>query len=128
VHLRLHRFWRGDDDRAPHDHPWPFITVPFTSYVEAVYEPYGVTVYRKVTRFLPHFRRALFRHIVIGPCDWTYLIEHHVNKKQVPCQPFWTFVVALQQKRLWGFWPRNSKFVPNGEWDAYNAGVDKQNW
>src|SRR5580692_11012239 len=41
ITLRLHRFWRGDDDRAPHDHPWWFITIPFTSYVEAVYEPFS---------------------------------------------------------------------------------------
>ena len=32
--LRLHKFHKGDDDRAFHDHPWWFITLPLRSYTE----------------------------------------------------------------------------------------------
>jgi len=32
--IRLHKFHKGDDDRAFHDHPWWFITMPFSAYLE----------------------------------------------------------------------------------------------
>jgi hypothetical protein len=32
----VHHFYRGDVDRDLHDHPWPFVTFPLTSYVEEV--------------------------------------------------------------------------------------------
>ncbi len=34
----VHHFHRGDVDRDLHDHPWPFVTFPLTSYVEEVAE------------------------------------------------------------------------------------------
>lgn len=34
--LRLHVFYRGDNDPDPHDHPWDFWTFPLTPYVEEV--------------------------------------------------------------------------------------------
>ena len=37
--LRLHIFYRGDNDPDPHDHPWDFWTFPLTSYVEEVATP-----------------------------------------------------------------------------------------
>jgi hypothetical protein len=115
VTLRLHRFWRGDDDRAPHDHPWFFITFPLRTYVEKVFEPFGATLYRSVSAFLPHFRAAKFRHIVVGRADGSK-------------EPFWTLVLSGQRARKWGFWYRNATFVPYNEWDNWNTGVDKENW
>lgn len=43
--LRLHIFYRGDQDEDCHDHPWDFWTFPFTSYVEEVAVPFVVQDY-----------------------------------------------------------------------------------
>jgi len=37
--LRLHIFYRGDQDPDCHDHPWDFWTFPLTAYVEEVANP-----------------------------------------------------------------------------------------
>lgn len=114
--VRLHKFWRGDDDRAPHDHPWNFWTFPLTSYVETVEEPgWDGTLrpgqlcrhawrHRNVVKaFRLHYRRAKYRHIVLGRADG--------SKK-----PFWTFVITGKVVNKWGFWPQPNRFVPWREW------------
>ena len=118
--LRLHKFHRGDDDRAPHDHPWWFITFPFTSYVEKYWvrldeasaaESYlwdGFSDWICCTRIVKawhfHFRSAKFRHFVIGRADGK-------NKS------FWTFVIAGPLSNNWGFWRTPTEFVPHKNWD-----------
>lgn len=108
--LRLHKFHRGDDERAPHDHPFWFITFPFSSYTELVDDPYSslyVLRQQVVKAFRFHFRPATYRHIVLQPE-----------------RPFWTFVIAGNYSRSWGFWQyvqwdRNLwayKFMPWREW------------
>lgn len=104
--LRLHKFYRGDDDRAPHDHPFWFITIPLQSYVEVAYASVGI--WRRVGAWRPHYRPALFRHIVVGRADG----------KQ---QPFWTFVIAGFAGRMWGFWPSEKTFVPFTQWEKWNV-------
>lgn len=70
--VRLHIFYRGDDDRDPHDHPWPFWTLPTTSYVEEVYEPIeGTDQFAMRLQVVPawrwNYRPAEHMHRVIGP-------------------------------------------------------------
>lgn len=108
--LRLHKFFRGDDDRAPHDHPFDFWTFPLTTYSEEVfplpeYDPLDGEVWaaepfmRHVRRFRAHHRPAYFRHIVHGRVD-------RKNK------PFYTIVLARRRReRKWGFWPTPTTFV-----------------
>lgn len=125
VNLRLHKFYRGDDLRAPHDHPWWFITFPFKSYTEEVefcgcfpsLPPTDLngcdirTGYcnasrrrnRHVGSFRFHYRPAKYRHIVIGRADGS-------------TEPFWTFVIAGSVSNRWGFWPKPDQFVPWREW------------
>ena len=70
--LRLHKFHKGDDDRAFHDHPWWFITLPLRSYTELT--PLGqrrVTAWRPIS-FVSH------QHIV------------QLEKQQ----PVWTFIIT----------------------------------
>jgi hypothetical protein len=111
--FRLHRFWRGDDDRAPHDHPWWFVTFPFVSYVERYWDRdvfadgttgfwYETSRVVKAWRF--HFRPAKFRHIVVGRAD---------GKKK----PFWTLVITGFASNAWGFYPKPDEFIPWREWD-----------
>lgn len=102
-HIRLHKFYQGDDDAAPHDHPWWFITIPFSSYTETVFTSDGRANTRKVRAFIPHFRRGTHRHFV-----------HH------PREPFRTLILTGRLKRNWGFWPRPDKFIPHREWSNYN--------
>ena len=103
--IRLHRFWRGDDDRAPHNHPWWFVTLPFTSYVEKVYdiEDGRYLGERLVKAWRFHFRPARYRHMVVGRAD---------GKKA----PFWTFVLTGRRSQAWGFWPNPNEFVAWRDW------------
>jgi hypothetical protein len=116
LNLRLHKFYRGDDERAPHDHPWWFITFPFTGYWESVEklvvwpERWGwgellatTRVINYVKSFRFHFRPATYRHIVM-----------RANKPAG--KPWWTFVIAGHRTRLWGFYPPGGSFVPWNEW------------
>jgi hypothetical protein len=100
--LRVHKFWRGDDDRAPHDHPFDFWTFPLRSYTEKYWDPQAECFkLRIVERFRWHYRPAEFRHIVIGRKDRKYI---------------WTIVFTCRFKRSWGFWPTPTTFVPAKEW------------
>jgi hypothetical protein len=115
IELRLHKFWRGDDDRAPHDHPWWFLTFPFASYNELVAEPLVIPGrdnqvvdhwrYRRqvVRRWRFHWRTPAYKHIVV---------------MQPEDKPFWTFVICGRKTQEWGFWRAPSKFTHHRDWCA----------
>ncbi len=107
--LRLHKFYRGDDDRAPHDHPWWFITLPTRSYWEKVMDENGETFKRKVKAWRLHFRPAKFRHVVLGTSVFANWFIHTPR-------PFYTFVLSGRRTRTWGFWPSADQFIPYLEW------------
>lgn len=99
--LRLHKFWRGDDDRASHTHPWWFITFPLCHwYWERVYHQGTLLHTRAVRGWRFHFRPADFEHYVIGGCG--------CEKYRV----FWTFVITGARQHSWGFYPEPGVFVP----------------
>jgi hypothetical protein len=106
--LRLHKFYRGDDDRAVHDHPWPFITFPFRGYWERVREREDnqiVLNYVHAWRF--HRRPSRYQHWVIGPLLFD-------DGKQFP--PCFTFVMTGRKDRSWGFYPGGEYMY----WQDYN--------
>lgn len=126
--LRLHKFISGDDKRAPHDHPWWFVTFPFTSYKERYWKhwtevQFGDSFHRaswkddyvechrvvKACRF--HFRSANFRHIVVDRLDGKRLPDGKMK-------PFWTFAVSggVRKDRDWGFWPKPDQYISFREW------------
>jgi hypothetical protein len=113
--LRLHKFYRGDDDRAPHDHPWTFWTMPLTDYWERVWdEDNGRYIGRQVVKaWRLHKRPAKYRHIVEGRAD-----------RKVG--PFWTFVVTTDRLRSWGFWPAPHKFIYWRDWDAVENHTNRE--
>lgn len=123
--LRLHKFWRGDDDRAPHDHPWAFWTFPFTDYLEKRYDETGEAHWQVVRKFRLHYRPATYRHIVVGAVhssrpwriDQTWLNDGGTTWTHTR-KPFWTFVVSTNYQRRWGFWPHADMFVPWREWPS----------
>ena len=95
INLRLHKFYRGDDDRASHTHPWWFITLPFTSYVESVFNKGSYVTTRLVKAWRFHWRPAGFEHIVLGATKKT----------------FWTLVIAGYRDNEWGFYPEPGVFI-----------------
>jgi hypothetical protein len=113
--LRVHRFFRGDDDRASHTHPWWFVTFPLGAYQERVYRQ-GVHMWTRVVeawRF--HYRPAHFEHYVVKGVRldrsdfesgaWTW------SKK-----PWWTIVITGVKRDTWGFYPKPGEFVNWKEW------------
>lgn len=99
--LRLHKFYRGDDDRAWHSHPWWFITFPLSTYVESV-RAGGHWTRREVAPWRPHFRPASFVHYVMYGCR----------------TPFYTIVLTGTKRNDWGFYPRTgmATFVKHRDW------------
>lgn len=115
INLRVHQFFRGDDDRAPHNHPWWFITFPFSTYVEAGFEKGVYKGVRFVKRWRFHYRPATFEHIVLGPA--AVLGGKAITYRGAPFvdtsgKPFWTFVIAGSKAGDWGFYPQPGVFVP----------------
>ena len=101
--LRLHKFHKGDDDRAFHDHPWWFVTFPLQTYIERTPEHPAHAVRR--LRF--HFRRARHQHIV----------QVRDNK------PVRTFILTGSKSKEWGFWDDDS-FVHHEQWLAERDTLD----
>jgi len=97
VTLRVHKFHRGDDDRAFHDHPWWFVTIPLRTYFEHVPDD-GL---RPVTSWRPHFRPADYRHIV----------------QLADGKPVWTLIITGTKSNEWGFWDQN-QFIHHEQWLA----------
>lgn len=111
--LRLHKFHRGDDERAVHDHPWPFLTLPFKGYWERIgykrHAQLGDSVnVQYVAPFRFHYRPSSYQHIVLG----SDLACASPGGRWSGCtpKPFFTFVITGRKDRSWGFWP-NGKYV-----------------
>jgi hypothetical protein len=104
--LRLHHWMGPDDDRAPHDHPWWFITFVLRGgYIDYTPAPAPSRVQHGevLTRGSVRFRPALHQHTVD------------------PFASTWTFVITGPVTRSWGFWPEKNgarKFVKNNKWFA----------
>jgi len=115
----LHRFCRSDEDRAPHDHPWWFISIILRGrYIEM--RPEGNHVRRAGS---VAFRRATDRHRIVlfgntfeqagDPETGKGFIQWHV-----PYKPVWTLFITGPVRRHWGFWCPGEHFVPAAEFDG----------
>lgn len=114
--LRIHKMYRGDLQRDCHDHPWWFVTFPFTSYVEEVLRFRNGTYFRelnivKAWRF--HFRPARYTHRILGPYDKKRTLTDQYfqstltgswNRVSEQTKTMWTFVLRGKVKMKWGFW------------------------
>ena len=112
IGFRLHKFYRGDDDRAPHDHPFWFVTIPlgtgYWEWVHYVVNNEWAPRLEYVAPWRPHFRPASHKHIVAGPLTGSG-------------RPFWTFCIFGFTQPHWGFWPTPDTFVHFMDWEEYNA-------
>jgi len=109
INFRFHTFYQGDEEAAPHDHPWWFITFPFRSYTETVQTPDGRMNSRVVRAWRFHFRRASHRHFV-----------------HEPLRPFSTIIMTGPLKHDWSFWPDAKTRIPHREWTNYNRTERKE--
>lgn len=98
--LRLHKFYRGDDDRASHSHPWWFVTFPLAPYVERLYARGSFVAQRCVEPWRFHYRPTSFEHYVLRGVR----------------VPWYTIVLTGPKNDTWGFYPEPGKFVPYKEW------------
>jgi len=98
--FRWHKFWRGDDARASHSHPWAFWTFPLQGYFENVYRLGEFERTQYVSAFRWHYRGRHFEHRVTGGERF----------------PFSTFVITGRRQQVWGFYPEPGKFVPYWDW------------
>jgi hypothetical protein len=93
--VRVHHWTGPDDDRAFHDHPWPFLTFVIRGgYID--FHPGGFDMlWAPAVRFRP----ALHRHTVI---------PH-------PEAGAWTVLLTGPIIRPWGFW-QGEKFTKANKW------------
>lgn len=100
--IRLHHWLGRDDDRAPHDHPWSFVTVVLRGgYIDCA-RVGPALVGDRLRRGSVRYRPALHQHTVVpdtGGC--------------------WTLVLTGPVRRNWGFWPEirgRQKFIKANKW------------
>lgn len=103
IAARLHHILRSDDDRAFHDHPWPYLTIILRggyTEVRPVYDTDGIYLgesrqWRGAGTVL--FRSAKSWHrleVPEGETAWTLFITG-------PKRQRWGFMVAPEQKVYW---------------------------
>lgn len=97
--VRLHHWIGNDDLRAPHDHPWSFITVIIAgSYTDV--QPDDEDVLRQ------------------GSIRWRPMLHRHSVKLNTPS--VWSLVITGPHRRPFCFWP-NGKRVKANKWFFANG-------
>lgn len=120
--FRLHKIFRGDTYRASHTHPFWFITFPFGSYWEGVYNHGKHVEDRIVYAHKFHWRPANFEHIIMSAIRQVAKHPVHGPVMQEHKEPFWTFVIASGFDRKWGFYDRLGRFTPYNPKEKYHHG------
>lgn len=88
----IHHIFRSDEDRAPHNHPWRFLTIMLAGrYVEHFYTYHGDHRHSVVTYNFMRFGRWLYRRAT----------DTHRVFMDRPC---WTLVFVGKTTQRWGFW------------------------
>lgn len=123
LNVYVHQFIHSDDDRAPHDHPWWFVSWVLKGHY---FEHTDTGVIRR-ERWSWAFRRAVHRHRVELPSESAWNFDRD-EWQEVPA---WTLLITGRRVRQWGFWcptrytvglePYNptARFVP---WQDFGAG------
>lgn len=113
--LLLHYFFRGDDDQALHDHPWPFRTRIVTGGYQEHLPPHD---WKRGSRLGP----AWNRHIINR---WAGTEVHHCAS-DLHCvgmvQPAtFTLVETGDEVRNWGFHPEGQEWITSADYLAVKA-------
>lgn len=121
----IHKFIRSDEDRALHDHPWPFVVIPiWRGYMEHREQPrVSGEVYASSGRVFPiigtRARPATYRHRVeLLPCDYKLALDLETDCPKCAGRgelPSWSIFIRFTEWREWGFW------LPSGfqQWNKW---------
>lgn len=111
----LHQFLRSDDDRALHDHPWPYVSILLRgAYIEITPKGWFGRAPGSVVARTP---RA--RHRVVLLSD-TSLEQIRTTQPDFPSD-CWTLFITGPRVRQWGFWCPQG-FVP---WQKFTSPAAK---
>jgi hypothetical protein len=140
IGIYIHKFVRSDEDRALHDHPWPFVVIPiWRGYIEhnerdcdcfrckctnpSGPAPHGFAYHK--SRVLPilgtRIRPATYRHrvellraydsvVVYDDGKGGQIIQHQPREL-----PAWSIFIRFKRVREWGFWPAEG-FIQWNKW------------
>jgi hypothetical protein len=103
IAARIHEILRSDDDRAFHDHPWPYLTIILRGgYWETkpVYDKSGL--YTGKTRKWYGPGSILFR-----PAKSYHILELPTG------QTAWTLFITGKWRQVWGFMPNPTIKIPH---------------
>ena len=96
----IHKFMRGDDDEAPHDHPWGFFHIILSSgYWENV--PMNISKHKFDRGFYKVWRSTGYWNIVSS--DYT----HRIDLREGEPKP-WTIFIPFKRNNNWGFWVKQT--------------------
>lgn len=127
--VRVHHFYRSDDDRAFHDHPWWFVTL----VLKGGYTDVSQCPACEGTGFFEH--RTRLSETPCPECGGTGEKRDHLAAGSVRHRPalhqhtvrtypggVWTVIVTGPNVRTWGFWERRAdgttKFRKANKWFA----------
>ena len=111
--IYLHRFWRSDDDRALHDHPWSNVSFLLAGeYVEHTIKAGGVHV---------------FKRYCAG--DFKLRSPWKAHRIEVNAVPVWSLFITGPRLREWGFhcergWRSWKIFVDQRDAGSVGRGCD----
>ncbi len=135
IGLFIHKFVRSDEDRALHDHPWPFIVIPLSGgYIEHSDQPISESEKRAAV-----ISWAIFNNIVPRTLSYDNLLEQ-LNRRNlvqrrirplistryrnttyrhrvelIDGRPSWSLFFRFKKLRDWGFWSK-SGFIQWNRW------------
>lgn len=128
----LHKFERSDEDRALHDHPWPFIVIPlWRGYYEwSECEICKIlTAQTKLPTDSPPCSEPQRKRVwpILGirkrPATYAHRVELITHKAPIETpegvmsipieQPAWSIFIRFRECREWGFWTSKG-------WQAWN--------
>jgi hypothetical protein len=95
--VRVHHWYRSDDKRAPHSHPWWFLAL----VLRGSYEDWS---YPRTRQGAPDLNSKVVDRL--GRGSIRYRPAHHIHSVSVPPGGCWTILVTGREKQLWGFWTR----------------------
>jgi hypothetical protein len=118
--IRLHHWYRSDDKRAPHDHPWGFVTVVLRGSYTDVSFPLVPWTWSRATGSPSPGVLWGERRDVLRAGSVRRRPAQHVHTADVAAGGCWTLVLTGPNRRVWGFWARradgSARFRKSNKW------------
>lgn len=114
--VHLHIFHKPDPSEVMHDHPWSFVSFPFSSYVEEYLEPEtGEVKFDVIRRFRLNRKSASHTHRYLGKWSGKYVggVPTVVPGRVV------TICLRGAAGRPWHYWRLHKGHVRKYPWLAY---------